>query len=497
MFRRSKKTIVLSAGLILTLLLASCGNEQKTETSDDVQVTSHETEAVESEDKAEEVAESEGAEETTAAEGAEEAAGDSASAQEESEIPSCVGFWKYDDYGIWLVVKDDLSLTSYDDSGNATHEGRFEQSGEGYLMFLDGDTEGNLYTFSEDGKLQDSDGDKLGKVEHLDFAASSDDALTESANFPGKFEAYTINYPSGMKATARTDLANTLEFTNKTVEKGSDDYYSNILVTFQPLVDVDKFMGKGAGLAKPCMGYLINNCMNTFYGDHILKSLGTDFQDMGNYYSVTGYMWLDGTVFQDASDKEFMGVMQMRYFGPTGYALIAVTIAPVDAVENYLKICLNMLDTCTYKTDWSTTPKTVPATAGSNRGKSKKATAKPKGNVSTASDSGDYGTAFYWTDEDGDIWYWNGYENIFQSFGTDGYIDDDGEFYESNDAGWDVDNYVDDYEIYSDPGDGDDAWSDPGDTDDYEIYSDPGDGDDAWSDPGDSYDYGDYDDYDY
>ena len=35
---------------------------------------------------------------------------------------------------------------------------------------------------------------------------------------------------------------------------------------------------------------------------------------------------------------------------------------------------------------------------------------------------------------------------------------------ESNDAGWDYDDYYyDDYDPWSDPGDGWDAWSDPGD----------------------------------
>ena len=83
-------------------------------------------------------------------------------------------------------------------------------------------------------------------------------------------------------------------------------------------------------------------------------------------------------------------------------------------------------------------------------------------------DSGDYGTPYYWYDEDGDVWYWNGYENEFISYGSDGYIDDDtGEYMESNDAGWDYsDEYYDDYDPWSDPGDGwgdyteDDGWGD-------------------------------------
>ena len=77
-------------------------------------------------------------------------------------------------------------------------------------------------------------------------------------------------------------------------------------------------------------------------------------------------------------------------------------------------------------------------------------------------DTGDYGTPYYWYDEDGDIWYWNGYENVFMGYGSDGYIDSDsGEYMESNDAGWDYeDEYYDDYDPWSDPGDYEDGWGD-------------------------------------
>ncbi len=77
---------------------------------------------------------------------------------------------------------------------------------------------------------------------------------------------------------------------------------------------------------------------------------------------------------------------------------------------------------------------------------------------------------------DGDVWYWNGYSNEFIGFGDDYYIDDDGNFYESNDAGWDYEEY-NDYDPWSDPGDTWDDWSDPGDTWD------------DWSDPGDTWDW--------
>lgn len=78
-----------------------------------------------------------------------------------------------------------------------------------------------------------------------------------------------------------------------------------------------------------------------------------------------------------------------------------------------------MVDSIGLEGDWSTAPKPKPTTGGSG---------------GAWSDTGDYGTAYYWYDEDGDIWYWNGYEDIFIGFGDDYYIED-GQYYESNDAG--------------------------------------------------------------
>ena len=101
-----------------------------------------------------------------------------------------------------------------------------------------------------------------------------------------------------------------------------------------------------------------------------------------------------------------------------GYALVATTIALEGRIRNNFDICNNMLTTLSYSAGWSTAPKPVPA--------------QPV----YSGDTGDYGTAYYWYDEDGDVWYWNGYENEFISYGSDGYIDDDtGEYMESNDAG--------------------------------------------------------------
>lgn len=463
-----KRTTALLLALALAFTLTACGgNNEKSDLAEKIEDAAAEAESA-------------------AEDAAEEAAGSTENADGK---PTCIGYWKYDDYPIYLLVADDLQWVSYDDNGNATFRGTIEVDGDAFIMNYEDGGDSERLTVTDGDKMVDQDGSTLTRLESLSFAASADDELTQTANFPGKFEAYSIKVPERMKAVPRTDLANSLDISNKSTKKGTDDFYSTMMVTFQPLVDVDKFMGKGAWLAQPCMGYLLNNTMEAFYGKYLLKSLGTSFHDRGNFYEITGYMWLDPSIYpENPQDKTIMGVMQLRYFGPTGYALIAVTVAPETTIEDYFKLNLRILNTCTYTTNWSTAPKVVPKQAGKARGKSKPAKKMPNSKKVTGSDPGDYGTAFYWTDEDGDIWYWNGYENIFQSYGSDGYIDDDGEFYENNDAGWDVDNYVEDYSDWSDPGDYAD-WSEPGDY--AEDWSDPGDYAD-YSDPGD---YGDYEDY--
>ena len=231
------------------------------------------------------------------------------------------------------------------------------------------------------------------------------------------------------------------------MEDGSDDYYSNIVIAFQPISGYDPYMEQGSATAKPYMVKMLDDFMESMYGDHLIKSIGSDFSDNGDYYSITGYMWLDSSIFQNGPSQPVRGCMEVRYYGPTGYALVAITIAPENRISNYFDICNNMLTTLSYTAGWSTAPKARPA------------------EPAYSGDSGDYGTPYYWYDEDGDIWYWNGYENVFISYGSDGYIDGDtGEYMESNDAGWDYDEYYyDDYDPWSDPGDGWDEWSDPGD----------------------------------
>lgn len=394
-----------------------------------------------------------------------------------------VGIWKYDTHPLYIDIGESRWQV-YTVYGDATNQGDVIAEGD-RITLKDDDTNYEPFWLksSGDGKLVDGDGDSLSGVDKMLFMPTVDDPMANSINFPGdKFGGVTIRFPEEMVATPRTDIAHALNFNHSIQGLLEDDLYSTIMIRFQPITDYDEYLQKGPELAKYAMSYMLDNMIEKFYGDYLIKSLGSSFEDKGTYYSIKGYMWFNGTVFKQDIDKEMCGVMELRYYGPSGYVLMAVSVMPENRQGTVSYFASKIMDTCSYTTGWSTAPKPVPKVAGAKR-----STSKPK-KKPAGSDPGDYGDDYYWTDSDGDIWYWNGVENIFVSFGSDGYIDDDGEYYESNDAGWDyADNYVDDYyeedvEYYSDPGDTYD-YSDPGDTYDY-------------SDPGDTYDY-DYSDYDW
>ena len=367
------------------------------------------------------------------------------------DISAYIGCWKYDEEPFYLVINEDYEWIAINLYG--------EQVGPGSLM--PGENEIQLYLADGSyfialnetayGELSDELGNTLTAQDYIMLLPTPEDDLNQTANFPGGFPNVTIDYPIQMEAHEHPSVSNALSF-NAVMEDGTDDYYSNIMIAFQPISGYDDYMTQGAATAKPYMKHMLDAFLSSMYGEKVLKSFGSNFKDNGDHYSMTGYMWLDGSIFSDGPSQPVRGCIEVRYYGPTGYALVAVTIAEEGRIRNYFEICNKMLETLSYTAGWSTAPKPVPA--------------KP----TYSGDSGDYGTPYYWYDEDGDVWYWNGYENEFISYGDSGYIDDDtGEYMESNDAGWDPDeeDYYDDYDPWSDPGDG---W------DDY-AYDDEGWGD--------------------
>ena len=393
-----------------------------------------------------------------------------------SDISGFTGCWKMENAPFYFVINDSYEWIAVNLYNEQIGPGYFTAE-EDYITLCMEDGSAQIVLWQTDeGNLKDKDDNLLLPTDYIMLLPTPEDALNQTTYFSDNFTNVSINYPIQMEAFAQS---NTLIF-DAVMKDGTDDLYSNILITFQPISGYDTYMEKGAGTAESYMIKMLDQFMNNMYGNYLIKSLGSDFKDNGDYYSITGYMWIDGSIFTGNNlSQPVRGCMEVRYYGPTGYALIASTVALDSRIQNYFDICNNMLTTLSYTTGWSTAPKARPE--------------QPK-QPAYSGDSGDYGTSYYWYDEDGDIWYWNGYENVFMGFGSDSYIDSDtGEYMESNDAGWDYeDEYYDDYDDgwgdYVD--EYDDGWGDY--VDDYDPWSDPGDGDDAWSDPGDYYD--DYDD---
>ena len=311
--------------------------------------------------------------------------------------------------------------------------------------------------------------------------AETDTELSETAHFPDEFQQAYISYPASIEPMQHLAVKNALNF-NAVNAEGTDDQYVNIMFCFLPIEGYDEYMDKGYGAAKPYMYHMLETMQKGLQGKYLTKSITSDYVDGRDHYSITAYTWLKNTIFDESLEQPVRGRMVVRYYGPIGYVLVASTNAVESRFKDYCDITDKMLDSLSFTAGWSTSPKAVPSEPkpkdGTTPVPSRKQPAK-SGAAANQSDSGDYGTAYYWYDSDGDVWYWDGYENQFIGFGDDYYIDDDGEAYESNDAGWDPEYYYDDY----------DPWSDPGDTydyeeyefNDYDPYSDSGDYGDVYS----------------
>ncbi len=372
------------------------------------------------------------------------------------ELSAFEGLWKYDAEPFYLLIGGEAEWMAINAYGEQIGPFCLDQTEDGVVLNFD---DGSILTtlcLADDGTLTDGDGNTLRASEALMLLPTPEDPLTQTISFPGSFSNVQVSFPVQMEGSPSSKMESGLSF-SAVMEDGTDDYFSNITVSFQSATGFEPYMTQGLATAKPKMEILLTQLLDSMFKNYLIKVNGTDCKDCGSYYSITGYVWLDGSIFAGAdAGTPVRGTMEVRYYGSSSHVLVGTAIALENRIQNYYDICRNMLDTVSCVGGWSTAPKTVPA--------------KP----AKYSDSGDYGDTFYWYDEDGDVWYWNGSEDIFIGFGDDYYIDDDGQYYESNDAGWDDDDYYDDYDF------------------EYDYYDEYDDYD--WSDAGDYYDdgWGDY-----
>ncbi|MFR7832607.1 MAG: hypothetical protein ACLU3F_15580 [Blautia wexlerae] len=102
------------------------------------------------------------------------------------------------------------------------------------------------------GALSDANGNTL-TAYGLHHAPADAGGRTEpDRHLPGGFTNVTIDYPIQMEAHEQPNVSNALSF-NAVMEDGTDDYYSNIMIAFQPIEGFDPYMEKGAATAKTYM----------------------------------------------------------------------------------------------------------------------------------------------------------------------------------------------------------------------------------------------------
>lgn len=284
---------------------------------------------------------------------------------------------------------------------------------------------------------------------------SADVELTEAVPLPDNTDV-TISYPAEL-APSEDSGNNAVHFSMPGAD-GSDETLAVISICARDASAYDKKMTEGFETAQKQLQAMLDELLKEDYDGLELEILDSSCTDEDTYYrylvqiQATG-MW--------STEQAVRGTIDIRYVGPTGYALYTVALAAEAPYDNCTALAEKMADAITYPdSDWTTAPKEKPSTA------------KESSAGGALSDTGDYGDTYYWYDSDGDVWYWNGSEDIFIGYGDSYYIDDDGSLYENNDAGWDDDYYDDDYYEANDYGWGDDyynEWSDPGDYyDDYD-----------------------------
>ena len=313
-----------------------------------------------------------------------------AAVQTDAGLSAYAGCWKYDTLPFYMVLNEDGEWIAVNVYGSQVGPGLYHPDGDGVTLVMDDGETLTSFTPTDSG-LTDAAGNTLTAWDYIMLLPTAEDELNMTASFPDDFANVTIQYPVQMNANPIPGIPNALAF-NAEMESGTEDYYSNIFIGFEPISGYDDKMTQGLAAAKPYMEQMLNEQLAAMYAGKILKTVAADCIDAGNYYSITGYVWLDPSVFDDSPREPVRGIIEVRYYGPTGYSLVSMAVSLDSRIENYNTIRSNMLATCSYTTDWLTAPKPVPTAAPAAQAASTNTANTGSAAVSSGSDSGDYGT---------------------------------------------------------------------------------------------------------
>ena len=112
--------------------------------------------------------------------------------------------------------------------------------------------------------------------EYIMLLPTPEDPLNQTTYFSDGFTNVSIDYPIQLDAHPHPSVSNSVDF-NAVMEDGTEDYYSNILMSFGNINGYDKYMEKGAAIAEPYMMKLFEDFSSSMFGSHLIKSVGTDF----------------------------------------------------------------------------------------------------------------------------------------------------------------------------------------------------------------------------
>ncbi len=165
---------------------------------------------------------------------------------------------------------------------------------------------------------------------------SADDPLNCSAallNFPGGLE---IPYPSTMKAKDRADRQMNIDAIN-------DNAPPNC-ITFS-MIELNYSSARFANAASAENALVeIKGKLAANYAECFVAEYGYDFIDAGNYYGLRWYFELTPASLDPAPEHNVRVIMELRYFGATGYLMHFDTYAYESDMDNYYAIAKRIAD---------------------------------------------------------------------------------------------------------------------------------------------------------
>ncbi|HHU53516.1 MAG TPA: hypothetical protein GXZ43_05505 [Clostridiaceae bacterium] len=179
-------------------------------------------------------------------------------------------------------------------------------------------------------------------------APSADDPLDMTYNlksFPGEI---LIPYPSTMRVIRESETTPTIWLD----ALNDPDYDNNICVDFIQINNFDKYFTSGESQARVGLDKLFAAVIDVSYSDYYIQSTASEFVNGGTYYGLRHYMWFSGNYWGD--EIPIRAVLELRYYGPTGYLLAVLTTTADGAIERYFSVASKIADAIPLGGDWST-----------------------------------------------------------------------------------------------------------------------------------------------